>query len=150
MELKKKLNLWVIQKQVIGWNISQGIVSWPQHKTASLSSAFPLPHGTINIAFLVLDCLMPKSFTLPLHNESLRTKNSNEFSSLKIFRSSHCGSVEMNLTINHEDAGLIPGLIQWVKHLALPWAVAQVTDVAWIWHGCGCGMGRQLQLRFSL
>ena len=30
-------------------------------------------------------------------------------------RSSHCGSVETNLTSIHEEAGLIPGLTQWVK-----------------------------------
>ena len=29
-------------------------------------------------------------------------------------RSSHHGSVEMNLPSIHEDAGLIPGLAQWV------------------------------------
>ena len=37
----------------------------------------------------------------------------------------------------HEDVGLIPGLTQWVKDLALPQADAQVTDalrssVAWL------------------
>ena len=35
--------------------------------------------------------------------------------------SSHCGSVVMNPTTVHEDAGLIPGPTQWVKDLALLW-----------------------------
>ena len=33
--------------------------------------------------------------------------------------SSRCGSVVMNLTSIHEDAGLIPHLTQWVKDLVL-------------------------------
>ena len=36
------------------------------------------------------------------------------------FQSSRHGSVESNLTTIDEDAGLIPGLDQWVKDLALP------------------------------
>ena len=35
-------------------------------------------------------------------------------------RSSRLGSVEMNPTSLHEDAGSIPGLTPWVKDLALP------------------------------
>ena len=39
---------------------------------------------------------------------------------LKSFRSSRCGAVEANPTRNHEVAGLISGLTQWVKDPALP------------------------------
>ena len=44
---------------------------------------------------------------------------------------------------------LIPGLIQWVRDLALPLAVVYVADVAAILHCCGCGVGLKLQLLFN-
>ena len=47
------------------------------------------------------------------------------------------------------DEGSIPGLTQWVKNLALPWAVVYVADVAQIPCCYGSGVGCQLQLQFD-
>ena len=60
-----------------------------------------------------------------------------------------CGAAEKNLSRNHEVVGSIPGLTQGVKDQALPWAVVQVEDAAWIPSCCGCGAGQQLQLWFN-
>ena len=63
--------------------------------------------------------------------------------------SSHYGSVETNLASIHEDRGSIPGLVQWVKDLVLPWAVVWVADSTRIWRCCDSSIGQQQQLQLD-
>ena len=50
-----------------------------------------------------------------------------------MYWSSCRGTVETNPTRNHEVAGLIPGLNQWVGDLVLPWVLVWVGATAPIW-----------------
>ena len=47
---------------------------------------------------------------------------------------------------SHEEAGLIPSLVQWAKDLVLQQAVTWIAEAAQIRHCCGCGLGLQLHL----
>ena len=57
----------------------------------------------------------------------------------RFFWSSHWGVAETNLTRYHEVSGSIPGFDEWVKDLALPWAVSCGagrrcgSDPVWLW-----------------
>ena len=79
----------------------------------------------------------PSSFVSPRVRDTPVSPSSCNQLVKKHFWSSHCGSVERNLTSIHENTGSIPGLAQWVKDLVLLWlwcrpvAVAPIGPLAW-------------------
>ena len=78
------------------WKKKQGMGDWKQLHSPTVGTCDKEPRKTL------------------LHlepNEQSREPPEN--------RSSHPGTVETNLTRNHEIEGLIPGLAQWVKDLSL-------------------------------
>ena len=79
------------------------------------------------IYFIPFSCLIIVAMTSnPMLNRSGESEHPclvPDFSRkiFQVFRSSHCGTAEMNPASVHEDDGLIPGLTQWVRDLALLW-----------------------------
>ena len=68
---------------------------------------------------------LDKSQTICTLHKGLAYRTYKELLDINFFQksangSSHCGAVEMNPTLNHEVAGLIPGLVQWVGNSVLP------------------------------
>ena len=55
---------------------------------------------------------------------------------IESLRSSHHGAAEMNLTRNHEVAGSIPALAQWVGDLSLN----ELRSRLWTWLGSGAAV----------
>ena len=62
-----------------------------------------------------------------------------------MFVGSSCrGAVEMNLARNHEVAGSIPGLAQWLKGSGVAMSYGVGCGHGQILHRCGCGVGQKL------
>ena len=94
-------------------------------------SHVPVRFGASSSGFLILSFLTYKKRLS--RNPSPVPCTPQALTKINKVGSSHCGTLETNLTSIHEVAGSIPGLVQWLG----------------IWHCHGCGVGWQVQLQFN-
>ena len=114
---KKSKNKWIkdLNEEFLLW--CSGLRIWPQWLELVQRCRFNVWPSTVGWIHCCRRCGI-KSIPgpeLPYAMGASVKKNKN--------RSSHCGSVVTNLIGIREDEVSIPGLTQWVKDPALPWAV---------------------------
>ena len=80
-------------------------------KCLAFNWVFPQPFNSKDIQYCTIFKNLELQYRSILHSTGIFKKDKTG--------SSHCSAVETNLTSIHEDVGLIPGLAQWVKDLAL-------------------------------
>ena len=102
------------------WNCYYSIPQLKMRRQTQVSNSFRVPElreSRLRCLHKVYD---PRSHEKNTHRETLpRCKRHHKTIKNYYYWSSRRGSAETNLTSNHEDAGSIPGLDQWVKDLAL-------------------------------
>ena len=137
----KKMRQGNLPQSRLGCGLLLGKGCWKAHPPPRLSSglsrwtieASQHTVGSDSAPLTSLQTLSPRThlslsssvFSRKPNLQTINKKNPWNKSGLNILHlgSSHCGSVETNLTSICEDAGSIPGLAQWVRDLALPWAI---------------------------
>ena len=119
-----KLVLPALQGKQIWLNIGRCFIKWKYFTSFSLSGGIMLMEEMKYIHLQGWDSWsLFISFSPSLQTKVKEIQVNKNLSSISGYRSSHYGAAGTNPTRNHVVVGLIPGLVQWVKYLALPWAV---------------------------